>query len=44
MICFGLAERLGVDVSDVLDWPYEKIIAWMAYFRHADRLRSEKQK
>lgn len=43
LICFGLAERLGMDVGDVLDWPYEKISMWVAYLRYADRVRSEKK-
>jgi len=37
MACFMLAEKLHLDIGEVLGWPYRKIDWWMAYFEAKER-------
>lgn len=35
--CFMLAEKLRIDISEILDWPYGKIEWWLAYYEARER-------
>lgn len=40
-MCFSLAEVLHRPVHQVMDWPVETIIEWVAYFELKDRRRKD---
>ena len=37
--CFALADRQHRDISEILEWPYEKIDWWMAYYEARERVK-----
>lgn len=34
--CFSIAEKLGKDIDEVLEWDSTKLIEWAAYYKTQD--------
>lgn len=29
---YALAEKLGKDIDEIMDWPEQKVMGWIAYY------------
>lgn len=44
LMCYRLSRELKIDVDIIKDWPLDKVLDWVAFFRTEDKDWQEKYK